>query len=324
METETWCMSTSPSDRTEAVVVSSDRQGGNPEAVLIGLGENSHKTVRGVLGGGGEAGAGVVGAVRGVCYEPTGAKRQVALVGDTRLSIFDVGTLKRETGVEVGKASTVSWSPHHTHTVAYSAEASIRGVDLRSGKPLFAIENAHGQGVRAVDFNPNRPYYFASGGDDCRVKFWDLRRADGPIKTLSSHSHWVWGVQYNHYHDQLVVSCSSDSVVNLWNVSSISSAAASSSASASASAAAAAAGAAGSGSGSDSGGGAGSDSGRSGKEDKKSADGLVASFDDHESSVYSAAWSYNENDSWIFASLSYDGRVVTSAVPQEEKYKILL
>ena len=47
-----------------------------------------------------------------------------------------------------------------------------------------------------------------------------------------------------------------------------------------------------------------------------------SSFDEHEESVYSVAWS--ACDAWVFASLSYDGRVVINHVPSTEKYKILL
>ena len=52
------------------------------------------------------------------------------------------------------------------------------------------------------------------------------------------------------------------------------------------------------------------------------ADGRIRAFDDHEESVYAVAWS--AYDAWVFASLSYDGRVVVNHVPQTEKYKILL
>ena len=52
------------------------------------------------------------------------------------------------------------------------------------------------------------------------------------------------------------------------------------------------------------------------------ADGLVKTYDDHEQSVFSAAWS--AADAWIFASLSVDGKVVINHVPPAEKYKILL
>ena len=52
------------------------------------------------------------------------------------------------------------------------------------------------------------------------------------------------------------------------------------------------------------------------------ADGLVKAFEDHEQSVFAAAWS--AADAWIFASLSLDGKAVINHVPPAEKYKILL
>jgi WD40 repeat protein len=49
----------------------------------------------------------------------------------------------------------------------------------------------------------------------------------------------------------------------------------------------------------------------------------VALFDEeHEDSVYGLAWS--AADPWLLASMSYDGRVVVSAVPKGLKYKILI
>lgn len=55
---------------------------------------------------------------------------------------------------------------------------------------IYCIENAHGQLVRDLDFNPNKQYYLASCGDDCKVKFWDIRNVTEPVKTLEEHSHW--------------------------------------------------------------------------------------------------------------------------------------
>ncbi len=39
-------------------------------------------------------------------------------------------------------------------------------------------------------------------------------------------------------------------------------------------------------------------------------------------SVYNVEWS--EADPWLFASLSYDGRLVINHVPREEKFKIMM
>ena len=44
--------------------------------------------------------------------------------------------------------------------------------------------------VRAVSFNSNKPWHLASGGDDYKVKVWDLRRPTTPVKILDGHTHW--------------------------------------------------------------------------------------------------------------------------------------
>ena len=50
-------------------------------------------------------------------------------------------------------------------------------------------------------------------------------------------------------------------------------------------------------------------------------DGLLTTFEDHEESVYVAAWS--SADPSTIASLSYDGRLVINQVPRDIKFKIL-
>lgn len=42
-------------------------------------------------------------------------------------------------------------------------------------------------------------------------------------------------------------------------------------------------------------------------------DQLIQSIDEHEESVYSLCWSASA--SWVFASISYDGRVLIHTVP---------
>ena len=51
-------------------------------------------------------------------------------------------------------------------------------------------------------------------------------------------------------------------------------------------------------------------------------DGVISTYEEHEDSVYAVDWS--TADPWVFASLSYDGRLVINRVPRAEKYKILL
>lgn len=48
----------------------------------------------------------------------------------------------------------------------------------------------------------------------------------------------------------------------------------------------------------------------------------MSTYEEHEDSVYAAEWS--SADPWLFASLSYDGRLVINRVPRALKYRILL
>ena len=57
-------------------------------------------------------------------------------------------------------------------------------------RQTYVIENAHSQLVRDIDFNPNKQYYLASCGDDCRLKFWDIRKTNECLKSIQQHSHW--------------------------------------------------------------------------------------------------------------------------------------
>ena len=147
--------------------------------------------------------------------------------------------------------------------------------------------------ARSLDFNPNKQYHVAFGCDDGSVKFYDLRKANkGPIKSLEGHhSHWVWCVRFNEFHDQLVLTSSSDARVTLTCMASISS----------------------------------EPQGRLvddlENETSSLSDGVLKVYDDHEESVYAVAWA--NSDPWTFASLSYDGRLVINHVPRKVKFKIL-
>eukprot|EP00455_Lapot_gusevi_P012482 TRINITY_DN1593_c0_g1_i2.p1 TRINITY_DN1593_c0_g1~~TRINITY_DN1593_c0_g1_i2.p1 ORF type:complete len:212 (+),score=45.27 TRINITY_DN1593_c0_g1_i2:55-690(+) len=196
----------------------------------------------------------------------------------------NVSTMNNLTRLEAG-----CFDPHHPGLFVSVNDKAIRAWDFRTSRESLVVPDAHTQQLRDVDYNPNKPYHIVTGGHDRRIKFWDLRKPKLPLKILTGHTHWVWSVKYNRFHDQLVLSSGSDGQVNLWSVLSISSAP------------------------------------LGDLEDHssdKDGDKLIKTFDEHEESVYSAAWS--ASDAWIFASLSYDGRVVVNHVPPPEKYKILL
>lgn len=166
---------------------------------------------------------------------------------------------------------------------------------LFDNRKQLEIQQAHEINIRCLDYNPNRPNYIVSGGDDCMARIWDTRNSKIPVKEISDHSHWLWGVQFNKFHDQLLLTCSSDAQVNLQSVVSLSSASLRIFSP--------------------------TMSDEEADPTEAPVDGLVAAFEQHEESVYSTSWS--PADPWIFASVSFDGRFVVNQVPQEHKYKIL-
>ncbi|XP_061066647.1 EARP and GARP complex-interacting protein 1 isoform X1 [Eubalaena glacialis] len=253
------------------------------------------------------------GSTTCVAWEPAGDGKRVISLADNHILLWDLqesssqAVLASSASLE-GKGqlkfTTGRWSPHHNCTqVATANDTAVRGWDTRTMSQIYCIESAHGQLVRDLDFNPNKQYYLASCGDDCRVKFWDTRNVTEPVKTLEEHSHWVWSVRYNHSHDQLVLTGSSDSRVILSNMVSISS---------------------------EPFGHLVDDDDLSDQEERRPEeksqeppqDSVIATYEEHEDSVYAADWS--SADPWLFASLSYDGRLVINRVPRALKYHILL
>ncbi|KAI8824028.1 TSSC1-like protein [Fimicolochytrium jonesii] len=252
-----------------------------------------------------------LGEIRHIYWDPLGTENSLVALSPHSLGVFAV----REGAESISPQSTIriiepkdpkrqstcaSWSPHGS-LIAAGTGTSVHAFDIRSSKQTYEIPQAHAGTVRDIDHNSNKPYQLATGGDDCKIRFWDTRNVAEPIKEVSNHSHWVWSVRFNRFHDQLFLSAGSDCKVNLHSIISISSAPLSDE----------------------------SSDAEDDAEDEadeyrgKPTDGLVAVFDQqHEDSVYAAEWS--AADPWIFASLSYDGRVAVNLVPREHKYKIIL
>ncbi|KAI9340299.1 WD40-repeat-containing domain protein [Obelidium mucronatum] len=260
-----------------------------------------------------------VAGISKVFWDPSGGKSRVIATGSSAVGVYNIDRgLSKGTIESVYSLSSFSselnspsdfvdcakWNPHNTDEFAVGAEATLIGLDLRAptNKETFIIPYAHDQCIRDIDYNPNKPYHLATGGNDGKVRIWDSRNHSKPLKELNDHSHWVWSVNYNRFHDQLLLSSSSDCLVNLQNVVSVSS----------------------------------TPYGliRSMDdeldvvreegllEEIKTTDELIATYKEFEDSVYAVAWS--SADPWIFASLSFDGRVYINIVPKDVKYSIIL
>lgn len=210
---------------------------------------------------------------------------------ENSMKIINCATMESKSNVRA-----VSWNPHSGGNVAAVVyDSLVKGLDARTLNDGFVIENANVPNVRNLDFNPNVQYTLATCGDDCKVALWDTRKPDEPLKTLEDHSHWVWSVKFNPIHDQLILSAGSDARIFLNSVSSVSSEAVQP-----------------------------FDLSAEDAEvitHKKLGDERLEKVEEHEESVYACAWA--GNDPWVFASLSYDGRLIVSRVKRHHKYAIL-
>lgn len=177
-------------------------------------------------------------------------------------------------------------------------ERNIVAFDTRdpssSTTSAWIIEEADSQIVRDIDVNPNKAFHIVCGGDDGVIKIFDSRKCREPVfSTGSIHQHWIFSVSFNKFHDQLLLSSSSDGKVALTRALSCSSEAEAATNVSEENA------------------------------EKSIQNGVLQIFSsEHDDSVYCVEWSFF--DPWTFASLSYDGRLIISRVPKEHKFQIIL
>jgi WD40 repeat protein len=181
--------------------------------------------------------------------------------------------------------------------------------------------------ARQVKYNPNRSGIIAVGHDDGFLHIWDHRNPKEPLLKIAAHSHWITQLHYNPFHDELLLTSSTDSLVNLWRVQSLSSkvndaasliddpvtdssvaststplkkSGSTSSISSSYSA---------------------TNIAGSSSLQTLVPDVRLERIDEHEDSVYACSWS--SLNPWVFASVSVDGRLLVHAVPEQEKMRLL-
>lgn len=194
----------------------------------------------------------------------------------------------------------MSWDPHSSEINAISTGTDVCLLDWRDPSIVDSFW-CHRYGITSLDLNPNKPHTLVTAGQEGLLKFWDLRSHKHPLLTVrGGHRHWATDVKFNPFHDQLLLSAGTDSAVNLWRISTISSAPLLT------------------------------------LDDNEEEDpatmpssssnnsnpNIRVARHEYMDSVFATAW--GAADAWIYASASYDGKVVVNHVPSKEKYKILL
>ncbi|CAB4296056.1 unnamed protein product [Prunus armeniaca] len=225
-----------------------------------------------------------VGKIKCILWWPSGRHDKLISIDEENLSLWSLDLSKKAAQVQSQESAGVmhylsggAWDPHDTNAVAATCESSIQFWDLRTMKKTNSVEHAH---VRNVDYNPKKKHVLMTAEDESGIRIWDLRKPKVPIQELPGHTHWTWAVRYNPEYDGLILSSGTDSTVNLWLASPSSN--------------------------------DGLISESLVDSPTRRIDPLLNSYSDYEDSIYGLAWSSREP--WIFASLSYDGRVVVESV----------
>ncbi|KAJ0085085.1 hypothetical protein Patl1_09420 [Pistacia atlantica] len=262
-----------------------------------------------------------VGKINCILWWPSGRHDKLISIDEENLFLWSLDCSKKAAQVQSKESSGMlhylsggAWDPHDANSVAATCESSVQFWDLRTMKKTNSIEHAH---VRNMDYDTKKKHILVTAADEYGLHIWDLRKLKVPIQELPGHTHWyyisvlhssvnshaltksylqyssfilvfdcnlfenrTWAVSCSPEYDGLLLSAGTDSTVNLWLASTSSS---------------------------------GDEPSESSIESPtRRANPLLNSYSDYEDSVYGLAWSSREP--WIFASLSYDGRVVVESV----------
>ncbi|KAL5778337.1 hypothetical protein ACOSP7_011263 [Xanthoceras sorbifolium] len=225
-----------------------------------------------------------VGKINCIIWWPSGRHDKLVSIGEESIFLWSLDCSKKTAQVQSKESAGMlhylsggAWDPHDVSAIAATSVSSVQFWDLRTMKKTNSIDRTH---VRNVDYDTKREHILVTAEDESGIHLWDLRMLKFPIQELPGHTHWTWAVSCNPEYEGLILSAGTDSAVNLWSAPTSS----------------------------------------NDELPPKSlvelptqrADPLLNSYSDYEDSVYGLAWS--SRDPWIFASLSYDGRVVVESV----------
>ncbi|KMZ65363.1 Protein TSSC1 [Zostera marina] len=222
--------------------------------------------------------------IKCVLWWPSGKHDKLISMDEENLLLWNIDcsnkTAKVQSQESVGIRHYLSggaWDPHDQNSVCAISDSVVQCWDLRTMKKANSIEHAH---VLDVDYNPKRQNIIVTVENESGICVWDLRMPKVPIKELPGHAHWTWTVKHNPEYEDLILSAGTDSTVKLW-FTSISQT---------------------------------SEPTLEGLESPTSRkiEPLLNLYNDYEDSVYGIAWSSREPT--LFASLSYDGRVVVESI----------
>ncbi|OAG32019.1 coatomer, subunit beta' [Nematocida displodere] len=76
---------------------------------------------------------------------------------------------------------------------------------------------AHKDFIRKIAVHPTLPY-IATCSDDGSIKIWDYSKDLSPVRSLEGHTHFVMSAEFSPKDSKILISCSLDTTVRIWNI----------------------------------------------------------------------------------------------------------
>ena len=193
-------------------------------------------------------------STRRLCWDPQGLTTEVRAIDGTSVVAHKLAQLSSNAPAPAPAASvnlaasddvrcvhSVVWSPHHEHVVAAAVDNRLVLVDMRTGQPqqqqvLPGTNGAHGFGsILHVEFSPSSTSTMLSSGEDGYVRLWDSRKTSSSstvgqkgsstashsssalLSSQKVHDHWCTKATFNSFHDELILTASTDNTCRLWS-----------------------------------------------------------------------------------------------------------
>eukprot|EP00916_Digyalum_oweni_P017317 GHVL01028298.1.p1 GENE.GHVL01028298.1~~GHVL01028298.1.p1 ORF type:complete len:351 (+),score=99.44 GHVL01028298.1:115-1167(+) len=189
----------------------------------------------------------------------------------------------------------------NSNIIVTGCERNISICDIRTNNNIINKNNAHENDIKDISIYPNISKKIVTVGEDCKIKFWDIRNMNQcvTVNANNHHRHWITTCCINPLFDDFIVTAGTDQLICLWKFTSQSSNVINQSCA----------------------------SPTSNK--NEILDTLICKWGDSETStrqdsIYKGGVAWSKFDPWIIASVGWDGVVSFDSIPREEKYKILL